>query len=126
MFFIVPLYLSVVLQYSAIETGPRIMPLSVALLIAAAGIPKLLPRVSPRLVTRCGLVLMLLGILALLNSINKSAAVVTVPLLLIGLGIGALGSQLGAVTVSAVPNHVALAVVVNAGERATGAPSAGR
>ena len=104
-FFIVPLYLSVVLQYSAIETGLRIMPLSVALLIAAAGIPKLLPRVSPRLVTRCGLVLMLLGILALLNSINKSAAVVTVPLLLIGLGIGALASQLGAVTVSAVPNE---------------------
>ena len=104
-FFIVPLYLSVVLQYSAIDTGLRIMPLSVALLIAAAGIPKLLPRVSPRLVTRCGLVLMLLGILALLNSINKSAAVVTVPLLLIGLGIGALASQLGAVTVSAVPNE---------------------
>ena len=104
-FFIVPLYLSVVLQYSAIETGLRIMPLSVALLIAAAGIPKLLPRVSPRLVTRCGLVLMLLGILALLNSINKSAAVVTVPLLFIGLGIGALASQLGAVTVSAVPNE---------------------
>ena len=126
MFFIVPLYLSAVLQYSAIDTGPRIMPLSVSLLIAAAGIPKLLPRVSPRLVTRCGRVLVLLGILALLNSINKSAAVVTVPLLLIGLGIGALGSQLGAVTVSAVPNHVALAVVVNAGERATGAPSAGR
>ena len=126
MFFIVPLYLSAVLQYSAIDTGPRIMPLSVALLIAAAGIPKQLPRVSPRLVTRCGRVLVLLGILALLNSINKSAAVVTVPLLLIGLGIGALGSQLGAVTVSAVPNHVALAVVVNAGERATGAPSAGR
>ena len=104
-FFIVPLYLSVVLQYSAIETGLRIMPLSVALLVAAVGIPKLLPRVSPRLVTRCGLVLMLLGILALLNSINKSAAVVTVPLLFIGLGIGALASQLGAVTVSAVPNE---------------------
>ena len=104
-FFIVPLYLSVVLQYSAIETGLRIMPLSVALLVAAVGIPKLLPRVSPRLVTRCGLVLMLLGILSLLNSINKSAAVVTVPLLFIGLGIGALASQLGAVTVSAVPNE---------------------
>lgn len=105
MFFIVPLYLSVVLQYSAIDTGPRIMPLSVALLIAPAGTPKQLPRVSPRLVIRCGRVLVLLGILALLNSINKSAAVVTVPLLLIGLGIGALGSQLGAVTVSAVPNE---------------------
>ena len=34
-----------------------------------------------------------------------SAAIVTVPLLLAGLGIGALASQLGAVTVSAVPDE---------------------
>jgi hypothetical protein len=38
-FFVVPLYLSVVLELSAIETGLRIMPLSVALLVSAAGIP---------------------------------------------------------------------------------------
>jgi hypothetical protein len=37
-------------------------------------------------------------------SVSSSAAVVTGPLLLAGLGIGALASQLGAVTVSSVPD----------------------
>lgn len=37
--------------------------------------------------------------------VDSGAAVVTVPLLLIGLGMGALASQLGAVTVSAVPDE---------------------
>ncbi len=50
---------------------------------------------------------MLAGIVALFTSIDPSAGaeMVTVPLLLAGLGIGALASQLGAVTVSAVPDE---------------------
>ena len=36
-FFVIPLFLSVVLELSAIETGLRIMPLSISLLIAAIG-----------------------------------------------------------------------------------------
>jgi EmrB/QacA subfamily drug resistance transporter len=104
-FFIVPLYLSVVLALSAIETGLRIMPMSIALLISAMGVPRLWPLVSPRRVVRVGLLLMLAGILALLSGIDidSTAAVVSLPLMLVGLGIGALASQLGAVTVSAVP-----------------------
>lgn len=104
-FFVVPLFLSVVLALSAIETGLRIMPLSVALLIGAVGVPRRWPAASPRRVVRAGLALMLAGILVLLSGIDLSAtaAVVAVPMLLIGLGIGALSSQLGAVAVSAVP-----------------------
>ena len=47
------------------------------------------------------------GIVSLLAALDTSAsaAIVTVPLLLTGLGIGALASQLGAVTVSAVPDE---------------------
>lgn len=50
---------------------------------------------------------MIAGIVWLTVSIDaeSSAAVVTVPLLLAGLGIGALASQLGSVTVSAVPDE---------------------
>ena len=44
-----------------------------------------------------------MALTAALNA-DSSAAVVTIPLLLIGLGMGALASQLGAVTVSAVPD----------------------
>ena len=43
LFFVVPLFLSVALGLSAIATGVRLLPLSITLLLAAAGIPKLLP-----------------------------------------------------------------------------------
>ena len=43
LFFAVPLFLSVALGLSAIETGVRLLPLSVTLLLAAAGIPKVFP-----------------------------------------------------------------------------------
>ena len=107
LFFTIPLYLSVALGLSAIDTGIRIMPLAIALLIAAAGIPRFLPNVSPRLVVQAGLLAMFAGIVTLFMNIdvNAGAEIVTVPLLLAGLGIGALASQLGSVTVSAVPNE---------------------
>ena len=60
-FFVVPLYLSVALGLSAIETGVKLLPLSVTLLAAAVGIPKLWPNVSPRLVVRSGLLALLVG-----------------------------------------------------------------
>ena len=48
LFFTVPLFLSVALGLSAIDTGVRLLPLSITLLLAAVGIPKLLPeRVAP-------------------------------------------------------------------------------
>jgi EmrB/QacA subfamily drug resistance transporter len=106
LFFVVPLYLSVCLGLSALATGARLLPLSITLLAAAIGIPRLFPTVSPRLVVRSGLLALLAGTVVLLGSLDKDAGaeVVFVPMLLIGLGIGALASQLGAVTVSAVPN----------------------
>lgn len=106
LFFTIPLYLSVALGLSAIDTGVRIIPLSVTLLLAAAGIPHFFPNVSPRLVVQGGLLAMFGGILWLFVAIDADAGaeIVTVPLLLAGLGIGALASQLGSVTVSAVPD----------------------
>jgi MFS family permease len=108
-FFVVPLYLSVALGLSAIDTGVRILPLSITLLAAAIGVPRLLPRTSPRLIVRCGLLALFTGTVVLLALLDVSSGpeVVLVPLLLIGLGIGALASQLGAVTVSAVPDDQA-------------------
>jgi MFS family permease len=105
-FFVVPLFLSVALGLSAIDTGIRLLPLSVTLLAAAIGIPKLFPRVSPRLVVRLGLLSLLAGTVVLLGALDADAGaeIVFVPMLLVGLGIGALASQLGAVTVSALPD----------------------
>ncbi|MCY1157669.1 MAG: transporter, partial [Citricoccus sp.] len=105
-FFTIPLFLSVVLELSALETGLRIFPLSVALILAAIGIPKFRPQASPRHVVRVGLALMAGGILILVAGLDPgaNAAIVTIPMLLMGLGLGALSSQLGAITVSAVPD----------------------
>ncbi|HET6849613.1 MAG TPA: MFS transporter [Gaiellales bacterium] len=106
-FFTVPLYLSIALGLSALETGARLLPLSLTLLAAALGIPRLLPDASPRRVVQAGILLLLAGTLVLLGGLTPTSGpeVVLVPLLLIGLGIGALASQLGAVTVSALPDE---------------------
>lgn len=111
-FFAVPLFLSVVLGLNALETGVRILPLSIALLVAAAGIPRVRPQANPRRVVRIGLSLMVAGTLLLMAGMDPGAgaAVVSVPLLLLGLGMGALSSQLGAVTVSAVPDKLSAEV----------------
>ncbi|MCJ0905783.1 MFS transporter [Rhodococcus sp. ARC_M6] len=106
-FFAVPLFLSVVLELSALETGIRILPLSAALVLAAIGIPKLLPKANPRRIVRVGLLSMIIGILLLVAGMDPSAnaAVVMVPMLFMGFGLGSLSSQLGAVTVSSVPDE---------------------
>lgn len=46
-FFTVPLFLSVVLELSALQTGVRLLPLPVAPLVAAIGIPRLAPGARP-------------------------------------------------------------------------------
>jgi MFS family permease len=107
LFFIVPLFLSVALGLSAIDTGVRLLPLSVTLLVAAVGIPKVWPQASPRRVVRTGFFMLFLGIVTLVALLEEGAGaeITTWPMLLAGLGIGALASQLGAVTVSSVPDE---------------------
>ena len=105
-FFVVPLFLSVALGLSAIETGVRLLPLSVTLLAAAIGIPRCSRHVSPRLVVRVGLLALLAGTVVLLGALDADAGARD------RLRADAphrprdrrLASQLGAVTVSAVPD----------------------
>jgi MFS family permease len=106
LFFVVPLYLSVCLGLSALDTGVRLLPLSLTLLIAALGVPRVFPNASPRLIVRVGLLALLAGTVVLLGALEADSGpeIVLVPRLLIGLGIGALASQFGTVTVSAVPD----------------------
>jgi MFS family permease len=107
LFFAVPLYLSVALGLSAVATGVRLLPLSVTLLLAAAGVPKVFPNASPRRVVQIGFGALFAGIVILLALLNVGAGpeIITWPMLLAGLGVGALASQLGSVTVSAVPDE---------------------
>ncbi|MGZ4247118.1 MAG: MFS transporter [Solirubrobacteraceae bacterium] len=107
LFFAVPLFLSVALGLSAIATGVRLLPLSLTLLLAAAGIPKLRPNANPRRVIEFGFVALFAGIVVMVAALDAGAdaSIVTWPMLLAGLGIGALASQLGSVTVSSVPDE---------------------
>jgi len=102
LFFVVPLFLSVSLGLSAFDTGVRMLPLSLAVVLAAAAIPKLAPNASSRRVVQLCLASLCAGLVALLAAleVGAGAEIVTVPFILAGLGIGALASQLGAVTVS--------------------------
>jgi MFS family permease len=106
LFFVIPLFLSVALGLSAVATGVRLLPLSITLLASAVGVPRLFPRTSPRRIVRVGFGLLFLGIVTLLAALDSGAGaeIVTGPLLLAGLGTGTLASQLGSVTVSAVPD----------------------
>ena len=107
LFFAVPLFLSVALGLSAIATGVRLLPLSITLLLAAAGVPRVFPNASPRRVVQVGFVALFAGIVIMVALLDEGAGpgIVTWPMLLAGLGVGALASQLGAVTVSSVPDE---------------------
>jgi MFS family permease len=107
LFFVIPLFLSVALGLSAIATGVRLLPLSITLLLAAVGVPRLFPNASPRFVVRVGFLALFAGLVVMVALLDISAGpeIVTWPMLLAGLGVGALASQLGAVTVSSVPDE---------------------
>jgi MFS family permease len=107
MFFAIPLFLSVALGLSAIATGVRLLPLSITLLLAAAGIPRVFPNASPRRVVQLGFAALFAGLIVLVGALDAGAGpeVVTWPMLLAGLGVGALASQLGSITVSSVPDE---------------------
>ena len=97
LFFAVPLFLSVALGLSAIATGVRLLPLSITLLLAAVGVPRVFPHASPRRVVQIGFLALFAGIVIMVAALEVGAGpeIVTWPMLLAGLGIGALASQLG-------------------------------
>ena len=107
LFFAVPLFLSIALGLSAIETGVRLLPLSITLIIAAAGIPKFFPHASPRRVVQIGFLALFAGLVTFVGALDSGAGpeIVTGPMLLAGLGVGSLASQLGSVTVSSVSDE---------------------
>src|SRR5262245_39332316 len=93
-FYVIPLYLSVALGLSAIDTGLKITPLSVTMLIAAAGVPRFFPAASPRRVVTLGFVAVVVGVVGLLpaTAAVASAAVLAGPVVELRAGVVALPS----------------------------------
>jgi Na+/melibiose symporter-like transporter len=101
-FFVVPVYLQVVIGLDAFETGKRLLPLSVAMLVAAMAGPKVAGRRSPRTVAQMGLVLISAGAVVMLATldVNLNDAGFKISMVLTGAGGGFLASQLGNVIMS--------------------------
>ena len=95
LFFAVPLFLSIALGLSAIQTGVRLLPLSITLVLAAVGIPKVFPHASPRRVSRLGFSALFLGLVVFVALLDAGAGpeITTWPMILAGFGIGALASN---------------------------------
>ncbi|MEX1142845.1 MAG: MFS transporter [Thermoleophilaceae bacterium] len=103
-FFVLPVYLQVVLGLDAFETGKRLFPMSVTMLIAAMSGPKLAAGFAPKRVAQAGLVALVAASAVLLGTIDVElhGATFAVALALFGAGAGLLLSQLGNVIMSSV------------------------
>ncbi|MGP3927595.1 MFS transporter [Streptomyces sp. 8N616] len=104
LFFTIPLYLQVVQGFNAFETGLRLLPVSITMLLSAMTGPLLGRIAGPRTVVRLALLVLFAAILWLLATIEPRIDNLSFALAMavLGLGMGLLASQLGNVTQSSV------------------------
>jgi EmrB/QacA subfamily drug resistance transporter len=102
-FFVVPLYLQLVQGLDAFETGLRMLPVSITMLLAASFASRL-QRWAPRTILRVALALLLLADLLLIGTIEPEIdnAGFAIAMAVLGIGLGLMASQLGNVVQSAV------------------------
>lgn len=103
-FFVIPIYLQYVLLLNAFETGLKLMPMSVAMLLSAFSGPKLSVTRSPRQIVTGGVVLVIVGSLMLISTIDPelNGLLFGIGLAIFGAGFGFVASQLGNVIMSSV------------------------
>ncbi len=103
-FFVIPVYLQMVLGLDALQTGLKIFPLSVALILASIAGTRMATKRSPRQIVRIGQILLVVGSVFLLASLDASLKSVSfaISMFLVGAGLGLLASQLGNINTSAV------------------------
>lgn len=104
LFFVVPVYLQTILGLDALQTGIKLVPLSIGLIIFSAIGSKQSAKRSPRQITRLGQLCMAAGSLFIIISIEPElrSVMFKVGMFVIGAGFGLLASQLGNVNMSAV------------------------
>jgi EmrB/QacA subfamily drug resistance transporter len=103
-FFVVPLYLQLVLGFDALETGIKMLPVSITMFITSALGARLILRYSVRTIIRAGLIIDAVAILILIAAIEPQmeSLVFALSMALLGVGMGLLASQLGNVVQSSV------------------------
>jgi EmrB/QacA subfamily drug resistance transporter len=103
-FFVIPLYLQLVLGLDALQTGVKMLPVSITMFLAAAAGSRLSNRVSVRSIVRSGLATTIAGMLILLSTIKPTLSNVgfATGMAVLGIGMGLIVSQLGNVVQSSV------------------------
>lgn len=102
-FFVLPLYLQTVLNLDALQSGIRMLPLSLALFVMALVGSRLAMHYAPRTLIRIGIAAACLGLLFLIGAITPQARGVlfAIAMAVIGTGVGLAISQIGNVNLSA-------------------------
>jgi len=103
-FFTIPLYLQLVLGMNALDTGIKMLPVSIAMFLASAIGSRLSSYLSVRLIVRIGLGVSGVATVILLTTIEPTLdeASFAIAMALLGVGMGLLASQLGNVVQSSV------------------------
>jgi hypothetical protein len=103
-FFIIPVYLQTILGFNALETGLKLIPLSIGLLIFTLIGSKITGKYPTRKIIRVGQLIMATGGLFILSSIDLQlqSKPFWFGLFLIGVGFGLFASQLGNTIMSSV------------------------
>jgi len=101
-FFVLPLYLQTVLNLDALDSGIRMLPMSVALFLMAIAGSRLATRFSPRAMIRSGIITACFGLLLLIGAITPEATggLFALAMAVIGIGVGLAISQIGNVNLS--------------------------
>jgi EmrB/QacA subfamily drug resistance transporter len=104
LFFSIPLYLQVVQGLNAFETGLRLLPVSVSMVLTSMSGPLLLRIASPRRIVQVAILVLLGATLWLLSTIDPELndTSFALAMTLLGIGMGLLASQLGNVVQSSV------------------------
>ena len=103
-FFTIPLYLQLVIGLDALETGLKMLPVSIAMFLASAAGSRLSGRFSIRSIVRTGLTTTMVATVLLLATIDPELddASFAWAMSLLGVGMGLIASQLGNVVQSSV------------------------
>lgn len=104
LFFMVPVYLQMTLGLDALETGVKIFPLSVSLIIFSIVGTRLSRVWSPRRIVRTGQLILVFSTILLLGAVTADlrSGIFATGMFLAGTALGLLASQLGNVNMSSV------------------------
>ncbi|SDU58066.1 MFS transporter [Gordonia westfalica] len=104
LFFVVPVYLQTMLGRDALQTGVKILPLSVGLVLFSVLGSWLTARRSARFIARGGQLTMAVGVLFVIAGVGVDLRSIAfaIGMFVMGAGFGLLASQLGNVNMSAV------------------------